>query len=202
MEHLSRDELLALAESEAPVAARHHAAECRRCRAEVESLRRVLRETRSLDVPEPSPLFWDHFSARVRGAIERERAPARAGAWPWLAPRWIAVSGTLAATVLAGVLAVGRVPAGPAAGTPVPAVAGAPAPDQAGAPRAWSAEPEGEAWELVAGLAESVEDEGLAELLEAAPPGAAEQMVPLLTAEEQVELERIIRSEMEKGRPS
>jgi hypothetical protein len=77
-----------------------------------------------VDVPEPSPLFWDHFSARVHDAVEAERAAGTSvfGRWSWLrlTPLW---AGALAAVVLAIVIVTsgGRpgqpvsTPAGPAA---------------------------------------------------------------------------------------
>ena len=42
---------------------------------------------RAVDVPEPSPLFWDHLAARVGEAIAHEPAPAPAPAW-WQVPQW------------------------------------------------------------------------------------------------------------------
>lgn len=54
------------------------------------------------DVPEPSPLFWHHLSARVRDAVSAEPVPG-----PWWMTYWrpvIAVAGTLA--VVAAVVLV------------------------------------------------------------------------------------------------
>ena len=53
-----------------------HVASCERCRREAEGLAATLRDTRSVEAPEPSPLFWDHFSAQVREAIDQP-APSR-----------------------------------------------------------------------------------------------------------------------------
>ena len=43
--------------------------------------------TLAVDVPEPSPLFWDHLSARVREAVTADAVPARpwfgVGRWSW-----------------------------------------------------------------------------------------------------------------------
>jgi hypothetical protein len=77
MSHLSRDERLLAVDDvlEAPRAA--HLAACEGCRAEVEALRGVVARVRAVDVPEPSPLFWDHLAARVGDAI---RAGAATGA--------------------------------------------------------------------------------------------------------------------------
>src|SRR5512142_275611 len=78
-----------------------HLAECARCRAQVAELRGVIDTTSRVDVPEPSPLFWDHFAARVVAKIETEAAPAahRFPVWHRLAA-WRRVA-LVAASVLA-----------------------------------------------------------------------------------------------------
>jgi hypothetical protein len=84
--HLSQDRLLALVE--APGSPDDpHLAVCKRCRHEVYALRRVLDDVGSVDVPEPSPLFWDVLSRRIREAVDGEGSQARPRqAWrPWLA---------------------------------------------------------------------------------------------------------------------
>jgi hypothetical protein len=54
-------------------------------------------ELAAVDVPEPSPLFWDHFAVRVRGATDR--AGAVATPW-WSARRLVLAMGVAAATVM------------------------------------------------------------------------------------------------------
>jgi hypothetical protein len=61
-----------------------HLAGCERCQAELSSLADVLRDTRAVPIPEPSPLFWDHFARRVRAATSDELVPqGRAMGWLW-----------------------------------------------------------------------------------------------------------------------
>src|SRR5262249_36501935 len=56
---------------------------CERCSAHARELRRIA-ELAAGDVPpEPSPLFWDHFAARVASALRDEPAP------PAAEPRWL-----------------------------------------------------------------------------------------------------------------
>ena len=82
MTHLTPDELIDALEG---VGHQAHLAECERCRRELAELSAVLSDAKQASVPEPSPLFWPHFSERVRTAIHRDAPPA--GAWPsWL--RW------------------------------------------------------------------------------------------------------------------
>ena len=85
---------------------RRHLEGCVSCREEVASLGVVMRDTRALDIPEPSPLFWDHLARRVREGVSRD---ADAGAvrgtggrglaawWRQFAPQLVAVG--LAVTV-------------------------------------------------------------------------------------------------------
>ena len=65
-----------------------HLKGCVRCRDELTSLGVTLRDTRAADIPEPSPLFWDHLSRRVRERISKEaeteaRAASARDAWWW-----------------------------------------------------------------------------------------------------------------------
>lgn len=83
--HLSPASCLDLAEGHGDAAALRHAGSCAACQAEVMALRSALQQVAAVDVPEPSPLFWDHLSARVREAVAAE-PPARARwsvAWGW-----------------------------------------------------------------------------------------------------------------------
>jgi hypothetical protein len=73
MKHLSNDQLLAAVDGGAAHAA--HVSSCESCRARVDELRRIVALTRQVTVPEPSPLFWDHFSERVRDAVGAEPDP-------------------------------------------------------------------------------------------------------------------------------
>lgn len=89
MRHLTPQILLDLAEGTRSERETPHLATCTGCRQQLADLRQAL-ETSSaaadLPVPEPPPLFWDHFSERVRRAVAAEGAPpARfwVGTWSW-----------------------------------------------------------------------------------------------------------------------
>ena len=95
--HLSPDELAAAADGTAGrsaaahrdpsaatahrdlSAATAHLDRCPACRAAVSELSALLTALKSETVPEPSPLFWDHFSARVREATAQVTPPERRG---------------------------------------------------------------------------------------------------------------------------
>src|SRR5262249_19551285 len=105
IQHLSREAQLEAAEGRASADARRHLAECGRCRADVDGLVRALNEVRAIDVPEPSPLFWDHLSARVRDAIDRE--PPLDAPRPLISAGWLRLwLRPAAALVSVGLIAV------------------------------------------------------------------------------------------------
>jgi hypothetical protein len=71
--HLSPDELVDLAEGTRPESSAPHLASCAPCRARLNEMRTMMSAVADVDVPEPSPLFWDHFSERVHNAVEDAR---------------------------------------------------------------------------------------------------------------------------------
>jgi hypothetical protein len=72
MRHLTRDQLLDLVEAQNAEASGPHLRSCATCRQELKDLRNVIDRVADVAVPEPSPLFWDHFSARVGEAVGSE----------------------------------------------------------------------------------------------------------------------------------
>jgi|AAFX01.1.fsa_nt_gi hypothetical protein len=87
--HLGPDDFIAALEQAPAGPAAAHLAACASCRDELAALREQVNELASIDVPEPSPLFWDHFAARVREATGQSgpvTAPwwsARRFVWAW-----------------------------------------------------------------------------------------------------------------------
>ncbi len=188
MKHLSAEERLALIEAlDEP---RHpHLAACDRCRAAVAAARAVLLETRALDVPEPSPLFWDRFSARVSARLDEAPAGAEAAAripWRILVPLAVGVMGLVMA------VAVERE-------RPAPATALAPA-------AAWDAAladagpaADDDAWSVLGHLAGDFDVETLNDSL-GGPMSGAESALWDLSENERAELTRLLRAEMQPGR--
>ena len=114
-DHLSPQEFVESLEGMLSAARRDHVAVCESCRDQIAGLQRLLIDVdASAPVPQPSPLFWDHFSERVRQATTAAEPAPRT---PWWVPVWrpIAVSaGALALVVVAFALR-------PGAPRPVPA---------------------------------------------------------------------------------
>lgn len=108
MTHLTPDAMVDAVEGVLDSTGHAHLDACAACRGEVDRLSATLSESRSVAVPEPSPLFWEHFSQRVRTAIAEE---PDARVWPlWL--RWpvLAPLAALGLLVIALMTAVPRVP--------------------------------------------------------------------------------------------
>lgn len=186
MRHLSREDLVGRVDGGAlPAETEAHLRSCARCRNEVAALEATLRRVREVEVPDPSPLFWDHLAARVRTAVAREPAPRRAGltlpGWRWWAP----ASG-LATAVVALVFAVG----GPA-GSPVTPVPG----PLASRPAVATPDDDvADAWALVMDVAASSDwaegdDLGL-------EPASAELAATALSAEDEAQLVRVLSEEL------
>jgi hypothetical protein len=99
--HLSPEEFVDALDGAAPARASAHLAACEACRTELAEVRALVADAASLEASEPSPLFWDHFSARVKEATTREAVPA---GWTPGVFGWKPIAALL---VTAGALAVG-----------------------------------------------------------------------------------------------
>src|SRR5438876_689846 len=77
MSHVKPEQFVDLAEGTLPETAVPHLAACEACRRELADLRAMMSEASGVDAPEPSPLFWDHLSARVREVVAEETARPR-----------------------------------------------------------------------------------------------------------------------------
>jgi len=106
--HLKTEDLVDLAEGTRPESSAPHLAGCASCRRQLSDLRAILSvvaDSGGRDVPEPSPLLWDHLSARVQDAVATEGAPRSAWRLMWSWPRMMAPISAMAAAAL--LLAVG-----------------------------------------------------------------------------------------------
>lgn len=195
MAHLTDEQAAAAALGEHDPAHAAHLAACGACAARVDGFRATLREVAGVDVPEPSPLFWTSFGARVAEAID---APPPRRAW-WAAPG-LAWAGVAAAVIL--VVAVAFLSRGPQGAPPPVAVAGG----QPGVPvetpesstDAPDAVEDDEAWELVRSVATDVHYEDVLEAGVAPRPGSVERAAVELAAEERAELVRLIQDELKR----
>jgi hypothetical protein len=210
MNHLSHAELVDSIEgaSALPRERVRHLETCAECRAEAEALRAVLALAAADEVPAPSPLFWDHFSARVADAVSREKPEtATLGRMRWLRLPFVpwAAAGTMAGLVIFTIVWRATVYA------PVPAVVRstvATADQQRGAGSAESAAASGErdpdvdddeAWAVVRAAADDLRWEEAHAAGLSAHPGAVEGLALELTAEERLELGRLLGEELKRN---
>jgi hypothetical protein len=93
--HLTPEELIDLAEGTQNDASVPHVMACAACRRQLVEARAMLASVADVEVPEPSPLFWDHLSRRVSDAVAAEGAPHGS----WLVPSWMWTSAAPLAVV-------------------------------------------------------------------------------------------------------
>src|SRR5262245_26825134 len=197
MKHLSRAEFVDLIESPGslPAERSEHLEACVKCRDEVEMLWAVRSLAAEDEAPEPSPLFWDHFSARVAEELRREPVPAPSG-------RWISVrfaTWTAAATIVMVLLISSGVwrTTVHAPAPHAPAQVSAPA-DLATVEPSDDVESD-EAWAVVRAATadlvwEDAHDAGITPR-----PGEAENVALQLNAAERIELERLVDEDMKRN---
>ena len=103
--HLNPGELVDIADGTRGDDSAPHLAACDACRAQLRELRAMMTTAKDVEVPEPSPLFWDHLSSRVREAVAADAAP-RASWRGWLVRRRGFLDPMLAAGAAAVLIAV------------------------------------------------------------------------------------------------
>jgi hypothetical protein len=202
VKHLSRDQIVDLVDGTADSAVTAHVRECDGCRLEWEQCRSAIEAARLDEVPEPSPLFWDHFSARVSDAVRQEAAASPRTGWRRFGLRFWLPASSMAALVIAAGLGAAvwqrTSPLAPAQQVDVPTavVDVAPAADLGlGEPASG-----GEAsWQLLTDVSEDVSVDAGSGTLLPARPGSADQALHQLTDAERRELIRLLNAEMAAG---
>ena len=76
--HLGPQEFIDLIEGVLSLDRIDHLEECSRCREEGASLRGLMQDAREVTVPDPSPLFWNHLSQRIKNEVLENKAAS-----PW-----------------------------------------------------------------------------------------------------------------------
>ena len=202
MNHLSESEFVDLIDQSLPPARVRHVEGCVECRRQAEALRNALMHAADAAVPDPSPLFWSHFSARVREAIDS--SPPASSSFGWLHQngfRW-GIAGTVLVLVLiasvwrATTTRTVRDDARQMAATEAAAV-----PDGAAAGLDGDVGDDVEAdqaWALVRTVADDVSWEDVTAEGLGVRPGQAERAAMELTVEERSELVRLLNAEMPK----
>jgi len=186
MRHLSPDQLLDVAEGTRTGREFPHLESCALCARQLADLRNAISAARAVQVPEPSPLFWDHLSARIRTAVESE-PPARGSLWfrgaGWRLAPLAAVLGAILLVIWPGAPRVSS-PVGNGAPT---AVAD---PTQADDLRAFDDDP---ALALLADLSVGLDWDAASEAGLVPSAGTVDRVVFTLSVDERVELHRLLQ---------
>jgi hypothetical protein len=200
MRHLADVEIVDLIENAlAPDRARH-VEDCRECRERADALRAALARAADVEVPEPSPLFWEHFSGRIRERVQEEQID-RFGDWfPWLegpAVKWAFSGALIALVIVAGIFTIRSsrhsdeptMVSGASRGSEA-------APDDAAlSPADIDTD---EAWALVRAAADDASWEDAVGAGVASGPGQAERAALTLTPDERLELLQLLRAETKR----
>jgi anti-sigma-K factor RskA len=188
MTHLRPEQLLDVAEQTRSADEFPHLRSCAVCARQVAELRGVIDAAASVRVPEPSPLFWDHLSARVRAAIADEpRAADRRTRWTangWW--RFAAAAAAIAAVILVVWPASRRASTPATSEAPALVAADLPQPDDV---HAFDDDP---ALTLLADLSAGLDWEAASEAGLVPAQGAIDRVVLNLSPEERAELHRLL----------
>jgi len=197
--HLRPDELIDLAEGGQGEGAAHLQS-CEMCRAEVAALTAAMASVASVEVPDPSPLFWNHLSERVRDGVAAEGSAVRG--WGWASafrPSWssAALAGVAAAVAIALFVTAPRAwpPLGTVSSTPPVATAVDTAAEVVLQPFGAADDP---SLTLVADLTGELDPDAMADTGWTNHAGGVEEAVANLTDDERVELHRLLTEALEK----
>ena len=214
MKHLDPEALIDLADGVRAEADAPHLSTCGACQRQLAELRASLSTLSTMsaaeaaDAPEPSPLFWDHFSARVREAVAAEGAPRRRGRYglfgEWHRSGWSSAAPLAGAfATIAVAVALGSYVMAPGAADPPPvsesASAGSVIDLTSLLPLGAGDDP---TLSLVADLTAELDLDAASEAGLTAPAhaGGANDVVSTLTDDERRELQRLLLEELAKPR--
>ena len=198
--HMTAEELIDLAEGTREESSAPHLRTCGECRNQLAALRAAMSVAADVEVPEPSPLFWDHLSSRVHEAVAAEGVPpARFPNWrrtkPLTSWRGWAVAGVAAAVMIAIYVTTPSPPqpaesgqemsaiASPAESVPLPVAAAGDDPSLA----------------LVADLTAQLDADAFDEAEWTSHAAAVDEAVVNLTDDERLELQRLLNEELAKS---
>lgn len=187
MTHLDDERLMKAIDGPRDAADAAHLDVCDSCRAQVEELRAVMARVTSVADPIPSPLFWEHFRARISDAIASGPPPADrvSAGFRWLT----AASALVTAALVVGTLGL-RTPENDSAAPRI--VAGAQPADDIDADEAWS---------LVRSVADDLDYESVRDAGVTPASGALDRAAMELTPSEQTALVKLLEEEMKRTDP-
>jgi hypothetical protein len=184
--HLSPDDHLAALDGTLAGERLAHVSGCATCREAIDHTRQIIEALRADDVPEPSPLFWDHFSARVRAASDAAPvAPSPRVGWQV----WVTVASAGVACAIVMFLRLGP-------GAPGQSIPDASRAVEVGVPSNGVATADTEPLAVVLQMASDLSPDDLNGVMSAA--GDETPLVDDLNPAERAAFVRLLHAEMEK----
>ena len=187
MNHLSPEEFVDALEGPETARMSAHLAECETCRTQLSEMRLVVDGVEAVETAEPSPLFWDHFSARVKEATSRETVST---GWSWAGLGWRPAATLL---VAAGALVIGLY-VRPAMPVQNDAVADANGGASGASARMPVLDDDG-SWSLMTALAADMEWDEISQAV-APVEGTADALIEELTPGQREALARLLQKEI------
>jgi hypothetical protein len=200
MTHLTEVEMVELLDDSLSPARAAHVDACGRCRETLAALSEARMQAEALQMPEPSPLFWEMFSGRVHEAVrEAAIAEPRTDWRAWIRTpgvKW-AFSGALLTLLLVAGVWKATAPRMVAV-TRGAAIAVRDASNESAGFEARDSAADEEAWSLVRTVADEVSwDDAAIDRMDMRP-GSAERAVDMLTTAERTELVRLLEAELKQ----
>ena len=172
-----------------------HLDACPSCQAQIAELRALMEDAgQGADVPEPSPLFWDHFQARVLTAVQSEGQPGRQAWWAGLldARTLVALSASVVA-IVAIVASVALYKSRPVAPGPGGVT------DSGNVVESSAVSPlDNDEWEFVASMMGDLEGDDIHEVL-APSRDAVDAAIETLTVAERDRFVKLLKGELGEG---
>ena len=196
MAHLGSEDLIDILEGLRSEAAEPHLGSCAACREQLGELRAAMLAAQQVEVPEPSPPFWDHLSERVRQAVAADAGPRRSWLHQWaVRPALPLALGALACLLVAASLTIRsslrQDPRAPAALSVTPERE-EPRPEVLGAA-------DDPSLQLVADLTSDMDWDGVSEAGLATYVAGDNDAVSELSDNERRELQRLLKQELEQS---
>jgi hypothetical protein len=206
MTHLTDPEMVDLLDDSLSASRSAHLDDCARCRETAAALRDARTRAEAVDVPEPSPLFWEMFSMRVHDAVRDAAVSEPGGGWlAWTRTpgvKWALSGALLTLLLVAGVweaTAPNRISRAPRIASAVVPETSTDAVGFDSLDPAADPDPADDvAWDLVRTVADDVSwDDGAVDRM-GMRPGSAERAVDMLTTAERTELARLLEAELKQ----
>jgi len=201
MRHLTTEQLVDLAEGIEIESSTQHLRSCGDCRRRITDLRETIAAVVEVEAPEPSPLFWEHFSARVSDTIGGDGGAAPSGRFYVAGARLAEWLGRPVGSICTSLIVVAVTALLLRSGRPVPSTtASEPVSVAVEAPGETAASADDPSLSLVVDLAADLDWESAREAGLTPHLGVDDDALALLTSGERGELRRLLEGELSSSR--